>query len=132
MTRLLCALLGLSLLGSACSSSRDEPGAKEPTFPVKGRVYLDGEPLAGVFIVFHPFGGDAKAPKAYGRTGRDGVFTLSTHKEGDGAPAGHYAVTILWPDGESLIPKYTSPETSGLRVEVKQGDNEPAVRLRSP
>jgi hypothetical protein len=80
-------------------------------------------------VVFHAHNA-TKAPVSYGRTGRDGAFTMSTYAEGDGAPPGQYAVSILWPDGESLIPKYSSPVTSGLQVEVKAGTNEPAFRLR--
>jgi hypothetical protein len=135
MKRLLLGLqaVGLMMAGLACGSSQDDKPPAPPTFPVKGQVTLDGQPLAGVFIVLHPLGGGARAQRSYGRTAADGSFTLSTFAHQDGAPPGRYAVTILWPDGDGQIPQYASPETSGIRVELKEAPNElAAFRLRRP
>lgn len=132
MKRLLyvCGAVGLLLAGFGCGSSEgDKKGA---TFPVKGQVQLDGRPLGGVFVVLHPLAGDP-ARRSYGRTAADGTFVLSTYAHQDGAPAGEYIVTILWPDGEGQVPQYARPETSGIRVEIKQGANELApFPLRRP
>src|SRR5437773_1893607 len=85
------AMLLMALSGPACN--RPNPG--RPVFPVRGQVLLDGKPLAGVVIVFHPtteWGFDEGRPRA--ETGADGRFTVSTYGTGDGAPAGDYKVTI--------------------------------------
>jgi hypothetical protein len=66
-----------------------------------------------------------------------GRFTLTTFRQGDGAPAGDYVVTVQWflatptPDrsGEYLtvnyLPaRYGQVESSGLRVTVSPGRND--------
>jgi hypothetical protein len=56
--------------------------------------------------------------------------TVNTYTAGDGAPAGDYAVTVLWPQGEShtggdsdsgpdrLGGRYANPKTTSLRAKV--------------
>ena len=63
--------------------------ATEPTYPVSGVVRFKGEPLAGAVVSFT---GGGKS--AVGTTDASGRYTLTTHKAGDGAPAGHYKVAI--------------------------------------
>jgi hypothetical protein len=106
--------------------------------PVKGKI-LDGkgQPLAGAVLTFHPKGG-AKAVLPVGRSGADGEFTLATGNK-DGAPAGEYVVTVIWPeeakqDGKiSMAPPenrdrlngaFANRDTSTLRAEVKAGANQ--------
>jgi hypothetical protein len=110
-----------------CGSNED--AAPGRPIPVKGKVLLEGKPVSGAIVVFHPQdGADPKAPRPQARTGSDGTFTLSTFKPHDGALAGRYAVTVLWQDGEegtNLLPaRYASPKTSGLRAEIKEGTTE--------
>jgi hypothetical protein len=123
-------LLGLllaatALTGASCGKAKD---GRKPTFPVSGQVQYEGKPAPGATVVFHPLGADAQAPRSYARAGPDGTFRLSTWDPDDGAPAGRYAVTVLWTEGEEgtnrLPPHYAAPETSGLEVEVKEGTNE--------
>jgi hypothetical protein len=64
-----------------------------------------------------------------------GNFRLTTFREGDGAPAGEYRVTVVWylarrsSPGEDpvpvnhLPPQYASAETSQLRAVVNKGTN---------
>jgi hypothetical protein len=73
----------------------------------------------------------------------DGTFVLSTYGTDDGAPAGDYAVTVQWyrdnprTGREGLAPpisvlpfRYTKAETSGLRVRIRDGENEiPTLKL---
>jgi hypothetical protein len=70
----------------------------------------------------------------------DGTFALSTYTANDGAPAGEYAVTVVWwkplvdangKPGPNLLPeRYARPETTPLRATVKAGTNEVVLELK--
>jgi hypothetical protein len=84
-----CRLLLPILLCCSCSGS----GLNS----VQGKVLYQGSPIAGAVVVFHPKGGNevtAQRPSAVTR--EDGTFSLATGKRA-GAPAGEYAVTVVWP-----------------------------------
>ena len=117
----------------------NEPGTvvkKQPLHAIKGKLTLDGQPLAGVTVTF----AQQEAPKGFkvayadGLTGADGAFTLSTYENFDGIPAGKYKVTVVktgrgYYDGEqpakSLLPeKYSKGATTPLVAEIKEGSNE--------
>lgn len=127
-------VLALVLVCAGCGPRGGK--ARKPTVPVRGLVLLEDKPLPGAVVVFHPLDDPApEAPRSYARTSPDGGFALATYETGDGAPAGRYAVVILALDGEegtSLIPaRYGSVESSGLRADIKEGNNElPPFRLR--
>jgi hypothetical protein len=101
---------------------------RKPVHPVRGKIFYEGAPIADARIAFHLI--DGKDGKKYLRGG-DAIV--------DAAPAGEYAVTVLWREpwldaqgrpGNNLIPvKYHRPETSGLRVQVKTGTNELTLNL---
>jgi hypothetical protein len=125
-------LLGLAaLLGSSCSG-----GNRLPVYPVRGQVFYDGKPAARALVIFHPLAdGPVKELRPAGHVAADGTFALTTYAEGDGAPAGDYAVTVDWRQptppvdgaepGPSLIPaRYNSPSSSGLTVTVSSGHND--------
>jgi hypothetical protein len=121
-------------VGPACGGGPKLPPGAKPTFPVKGRVLVNDKPVQGVIVTFHP-AGEEKAAASYGKTDEAGYFALSTHQAGDGAPAGRYAVAVLWQKGEegmSLLPsEYASPKTSRLSAVVKEEATElPPFRLR--
>jgi hypothetical protein len=132
------ALAAAALLASSCGPSR------KPVFPVRGQVFDDKhKPAVGALIIFHPVGGaDADAAKPVGHVDDSGAFTLTTYKQGDGAPAGEYAVTIEWPapktspfGGEGkdqLKGRYRDPNASKIRFTVEnKPDNEvPAIEVR--
>lgn len=132
-----CARTGVAFILLACLACGGAPAPNpdnKPTHPVQGQVLLDDRPVKNVTVTFHLQGGDAKAPRAYGRTDADGKFTLSTYQPGDGAPTGSYLVTLL-PDadeaGPSVAASYGHPSTSGLTFEVKEGaNNVPPLRVR--
>lgn len=109
--------------------------------PAGGTVTYNGEPLEGANVVFTP---DAGGPAAYGMTGPNGEFTLSTRAE-PGAMVGSGKVVItafqeldepkeeheltaadLEKMSRSRIPeKYGRAETSGLRATVTaDGENQ--------
>jgi len=108
-----------------------------PTHPVRGQVHYRGQPVAEARIAFHCVD---QSPQAANQpiaiTDAQGRFTLTTMKQGDGAPLGEYAITIELRDlitvgeeqvrdGRSLLPeRYRTPEKSGLRFRVGKGENE--------
>lgn len=69
------------------------------TVPAQGIVRVDGKPVAGVQVVFHPVSaGDMRLEKLRptARTGSDGSFVIGTYEMADGAPVGEYVVTAEW------------------------------------
>jgi hypothetical protein len=109
-----------------------------PVYPVSGTVKFQGEPASGAFLVFHPRspGGNPDEtirPSAQVKT--DGSFRLTSFDEGDGAPAGNYAVTIQWNKlvkdggdvkaGPNVVPAaYSKVETTPLIISVKESENQ--------
>jgi hypothetical protein len=123
---------------ASCSNGRT------PVFPVHGQV-LDAKqkPAVGALVVFHPVNPEPKEqPKPLGRVDENGRFELTTHVGGDGAPAGTYVITIVWPTpkkspfdregGDQLQGRYANPERSQIRFTVEgKSDNEvPTIRLQ--
>jgi hypothetical protein len=107
---------------------------------VRGIVLLDGKPLKKGHVATIPSAGKG----ANGFIQPDGSFELSTFGDNDGALVGTHKVGIAAYDGATkspeggygklLVPKkYTNPETSGLTIEVKSGnDNSTELNLTSP
>ena len=84
---LLGLALAITLGGVGCGS-----GPK--LVKVKGKVSLDGEPLAGGIVIFYP-----QAPgghQANAVTESDGSFSLTTFSTGDGAIPGDYKVLVKY------------------------------------
>ena len=76
----------------ACGKTK----VRKPTFPVKGQILLAGKPVPNAYIQFHPV--DEEGPNVVrpsGRADSEGTFQLTTYQAGDGAPAGHYLVTVM-------------------------------------
>jgi hypothetical protein len=120
----------VSVLLPGCGSGENLPECA----PVSGKVTIDGEPLVSAMVTFHP--------EKPGNTGQaasepDGTYTLNTYGTKDGALVGKHTVTIerylppmpsqpggKLPSSKSSVPKkYTRPDTSPLKVEVKSGTN---------
>src|SRR5690242_9007773 len=82
----------------ACGISCSGKHAQHALYPASGKVLINGQPAKGVEVVLHP-------PAEWGNvigvcqgiTDEQGLFKLSTDKTDDGAPAGHFAVTVTWP-----------------------------------
>ena len=132
----LAAISALLLVG--CSHG------PEPTYPVRGVVALDGQPLDGGTILFElakpPEGGQRYT--ARGTVDAEGRYQLSTFGESDGAVAGRHRVVVFakiavmvdehYGSRKSVIPmKYQAPETTDLLYDVKRGDNQIDIPLRS-
>jgi hypothetical protein len=131
--RALGALLLLTLAALGCGGQE----GRKPTFPVRGKVLVGGKPAAKAQVTFHPLTDpDGKAPRPSATVEADGSFTPHTYTAGDGAPAGEYAVTVLWPQGDSPIggdadagpdrlgDRYSNPKTTTLRANVTTGPND--------
>lgn len=121
-----------ALLGTSCAGGPN---------PVEGTVLYNGEPARGAVVVFHPKDDDSlTARRSTGVVDDSGTFTLSTRKPGDGAAAGEYLVTIVWPEEagpakptlstapppdppDRLKGRYADRGKSGLSAVVKPGRN---------
>ena len=130
--------LGLAAAAACGCGDAGSSGPSAPVFPVKGRVTFDGQPASGAFVVFTPQaapkpGEEPVRPRATVQP--DGGFVLTTAAEGDGAPAGDYAVTVQWTrpvkQGKDLVPgpnviprAYAEPGSTPLKVTVRESDNE--------
>jgi hypothetical protein len=140
--RLLPILLGVGLFFPGCGDG------KIARYPVKGKITVDGQPVAGALVIFCPVEGppELMRERPYGRTDAAGVYELRTLEPGDGAPAANYNVMVRWLGSESetrsddrnqvagdrLRGKYTDPATSGLSYTVVEGDNEvPPFELKT-
>jgi hypothetical protein len=119
-------------------------GSNDGLVPVSGKVTLDGKPLTDAAVGFFA---DAGGVPAVATTDAQGNFTLSTHKPGDGATPGQNVVTITKqsnvdtkkPVEEGVIVqmrnespvKYFSPQTSDIRIQVKNGMEPVTIELKS-
>lgn len=63
------------------------------TSSVKGRVLLDGQPVAGATVLFMP-DAEGQGRPASGTTDSDGYFHLTTFRRGDGALPGTYRIVV--------------------------------------
>ncbi len=64
--------------------------------PVFGKVMVDGAPLGGLTVEFHPTG-ETKGPMSAGVTNADGTFSIKTSTGGKGAVVGEHVVLIKCP-----------------------------------
>jgi hypothetical protein len=96
--------LGMSL--TSCGR-----GGRKPVYPVSGKVLFKGKPAEGAVVTFVALeANDRQAPRPGAQVKRKGTFRLSTYVSYDGAPAGRYAVTVVYRsparqvDGENVGP----------------------------
>jgi len=117
------------LLAAGCGG----PGAS-----VEGLVTLDGQPLTGARITFHP---DAAGPVAYGVSLADGSYRLKTGAKQSGLEPGGYHVTVFSLEvvdaaeekaGPLLTPAaYGEPAKTPLHVQVAPGVNKIPLALEA-
>ncbi|MBL9165095.1 MAG: carboxypeptidase regulatory-like domain-containing protein [Planctomycetaceae bacterium] len=139
--RSLLACASVAALALGCGDS------KVALYPVSGQVLFQGKPAENALIVLHDSRPAAELrgiPIPRATTDGEGRFRLSSYSTDafDGAPAGSYVVTIVFPEvaasvaqGEDVDPeavdespdklrgKYASPDTSPLKAEIKEGEN---------
>ena len=120
-----------ALLVAGCGEGDDGPAV----YKVVGKVLVDGQPASRAKVFLHPSPPLPNGVIPYAITGEDGSFRPSTRKPGDGAPAGNYAVTVVWPrpKGEEAGPGasrdklgglYNDPTMSDLQIVVHDKENE--------
>lgn len=124
------------------------PDTRPKRVPFSAKVTLDGTAVEGATVVLAPESGTGAA--ASGMTNAEGVCAFTTYESRDGAVPGRYLVTVAktaFPEGrpltaedpnydpstavtavvkgaKELLPvKYKSSKTSGLTLEVKDGEN---------
>lgn len=106
-----------SALAFGCGGGGDGV-PKLPTIPVEGKLMVDGKPFGPVEIVLTPSPADPKTKKhsPRGKASLEGAFTLSTYKEGDGAPEGAYDVTLV-PDVMTMA---AIPDVRPAKITIKK------------
>jgi hypothetical protein len=136
LTRLAFSCLLVASCG--CGESGDKRMA---VYPVTGSVAVKGQPAEGAQVVF--FRADESLhgtghPLPTGVVGPDGKFMLSSYAVNDGAPAGEYEITVVWPDvvkstdsetepplaRDRLKDRYAVPSQSGLKATVQDRPTE--------
>ena len=127
----------LTAVLSGCGGGQTPP--EPPLFPVTGQVFYRNQTIPDATVRLTPVTPPRNGKPLYlphGTVDESGLFTLSTYRRGDGAPAGEYYVSFSWvgslkgisEDDEDKLPerlprKYTNPQTSGFTVTVKEGSN---------
>src|SRR6478672_10107172 len=134
----LLLVIGLVIpAGAAFVVLKARRASAEPTlYAVEGKVLVNGEPAENLNVAFHPQGGGSNMFCPVGRTNSKGLFHLMTRSGVDGAPAGEYSVTFVWPDGlidecECLDPSlhdrlkglYAKADQSTFQVNVRASGN---------
>jgi len=79
------------------------PGCGRGLVKVTGVVRLDGKPVEGAMVTYHPVDPN-KGRIAHGTTDKEGAFQLSTTRPNDGAFPGEYKVTIVYAEGAEAPP----------------------------
>lgn len=102
------AMIRATVLLSACIAITGcEGGSKFPkTYPVTGKVTLNGKAIEGAIVTFQLESGKENA---IGTTDSKGEFTLSMFQPGDGAVPGTYRIAVSKPAPGASSPAGTPP-----------------------
>lgn len=104
-----------------------------PTSPVTGIIHVDGKPVNMIRVVANDTAEPARTvvPPS-GFTNDTGKFSLTTFREGDGAPAGEYRLTFQYGSmamimgrqyqGDKFKGKYAKKDDSKFTLTVKAGE----------
>ena len=128
------AAAALSLFVSGCSGGGGT---------VSGTVTLDGTPIQGGVVTFHPVG---EGPSAIGAVKKDGTYEVTIGNQ-TAIPPGEYLVTVDYGEATTSEPgpgppkpppvpkritpdKYANKDTTDLRVTVKAGSNKIPLELK--
>jgi hypothetical protein len=137
-TKVAIALLVLGGLGGGgywCFGNN--PARPVSVHPVKGKIVIDGTPLANASVVLHRVG-ESRIPANLhprARAGEDGSFALETFDPADGAPNGEFVATVFLHEaievngekqaGPNVLPVlYSRPETSPLKLRITSSTRE--------
>jgi len=132
-SRRLWRAVSISLLPLALSSCSGGSKPGEALYPTQGQVFHQGKPAAGATVILHPVNAQAEWKTGYpnGVVAADGTVNIQSAGEWDGAPAGEYAVLVIWmetPPGDErnseegtvdkLEGRYANAEAPLWRVKV--------------
>lgn len=99
---------------------------------VTGQITLDGQPVTGLIVTFHPQARadsvNAVTRQAMGETDAEGRFALGTNARGDGAAVGKHRVVLVPGNREKPLPGKLPDD---YEVEVEPGDNTIDIQLLS-
>lgn len=130
----LASIVMTLLVGCGGGGYADPPVV--PVSPVSGKVTFDSKIPAGAEVTLIRVDKTEEAVAgSHGTVKEDGTFKISTYGDGDGAPPGDYVAVVQWfkvvsndggtGRGPNVIPaKFSNPETSPIKVTVKDGANE--------
>lgn len=123
-------VVGLFALFCAAGCTGGKDYVEVPVYQVSGALSVDGKPAHGAYLLFHPVGdvGLKKGNKPFARVDEFGRFDVSTYETADGAPAGAYKVTVVWPENpdargpspDRLQGRYATPEKTTLQVSIDE------------
>lgn len=136
----------LTAIAAGCGGKAPPPEFMDHLVPVVGKVTMNGQPLGGATVTFHPADSRSLAVTAYGATNPDGTYEMTTiavgHGPQEGAVEGDYVVTIskiAMQDGspipaemteadaeaegarEVVPPQYSQLDHSRLKAQVASG-----------
>jgi hypothetical protein len=119
MSKLAVAFVGAaSLMLCSCGGP-----SHEATYPVTGRILVDGQPMAGIAISAAPAVSNTEDLRSTGgHTDAEGHFQLQTFKENDGAPNGDYRLTFRKRkglSGDEFNGRYQNTENSQVKFKVE-------------
>ncbi len=131
-SRTFCVALLTLVMTTGCGHKELTDPNELPTFPVTGKVQVDGKPVAMIRVVAHD---TADPPRTFnepkGFTKDDGTFTLTTFREGDGVPVGEYKLTFQYGayamirgreyKGDQFKGKYMKKDDSKFTLTVTEG-----------
>jgi hypothetical protein len=113
-------LSALLICDAGCSSDGKPPPKVGDTFPMEGMVKLDGTPLVGAIVFFHPRFAEG-FQGAMGVTDKDGKYTLDTFlgegKTKKGVIPGKYNVTVSQMGNKDGVPLKYDPSQSPMSVD---------------
>lgn len=105
----LSILMGcMGMFAAGCGDNNPE------TFPVTGKVTLDGKGLEGATVTFV---GEKPENSAATTTKADGSYELATFKAGDGALPGTYKIMVTKYNKGAEVSPYDAPDTGSAPVE---------------
>lgn len=145
------ALACVCAVAVGCSKGPKKPADLPTLYPTTITVvYDDGTPVADATVALRPAGGGNTQWNVTGTTDAQGKLVCKTNGNWDGAPAGSYEAMVMKEVVEMEEPteaggsgaiksrtncvdtKFANPKTSGLTVEVKEGDNQVELKVGEP
>jgi hypothetical protein len=124
VTLRIIGVYGLCVVLCGCGS---KPSGQVDVYPVSGTLFVAGKPAINAVVTLIPEGTSSFRCQPHAIVDTNGSFRLSTYFTHDGAPAGKYVVTVVWPgppinedeDGpDQLRGRYSDPKRPAARVQI--------------